>query len=169
MDLWSGVSLHGRRTENRIDDAETSRRGVGARCVSSPDVFGAFGLVRREGALPASPPSPLAADSSGLRICNVPLASPQNLGHGCIKCRIGRPLCVGRVKGPERAGMQRAFCVFVCLRATRGGTATVSCILDSVAYRACLCKKNNAVRWRPGRRFRACDVWNGNPSAVFRI
>ena len=53
--LWSGVSLHGRRTEIESTTLRRGRRGVGARCVSSPDVFGAFGLVQREGALPALP------------------------------------------------------------------------------------------------------------------
>ena len=107
---------------NRIDDAETLRRGEGGLGPAA---------CRRPTCLGLCQPS-LAADSSGLRFCNVPLASLQNLGHGCIECRIGWPPCVGRVKGPERVGMQRACCAFVCLRATQGGTATVSCILYSV-------------------------------------
>ncbi len=113
---------------NRIDDAETLRRGEGGLGPAA---------CRRPTCLGLCQPS-LAADDQTARgfafaMCHSPacVAKPWSRLHR-VSDWMGWPPCVGRVKGPERVGMQRACCAFVCLRATQGGTATVSYILYSV-------------------------------------
>ena len=138
--------------------------------VSLPDVFWAFAPTHIH---PFSDQSCSATSSIhqvawvlGLRFTatymvaarNVPLANLQILVKGCI---LSDWTLAVRWPGGEHSQRRRdATGIFapLCLRAS-GREWRMRPLLVTAA-----------VRWRPqGRRFRGCDVWNGRPSAVYRL